>query len=122
VPKQPAGDVCAAVSAWDFTVHQGTIRGHHMLKMEADYLKLNPPRLGKGEVMPIKPSYWLIWVLDDTGKPYNSRCCWDKVMTPVEASQKAYGIVPTVRMRFFNLGPRLDGARKRLRQIQSAID
>jgi hypothetical protein len=92
-----------------------------MMRWEAEALRRNPPRLAKGETMPDRPVYWLIWVLDDkTGKPYASRCCWDKVATPLEASQKAYGMVPSVNMRFYNLGHRLTGptgARRRLTQI-----
>lgn len=90
-----------------------------MLKIDiARSLKRHPPQLAQGEVMPKVPSYWLIWVLEETSrKPYHSRACWDKVMTPAEASQKAYGIEPGPNMLFYNLSPRLADARKHLRRI-----
>lgn len=88
-----------------------------MLKMDADRLKKNPPKLADGEVMPTRPSYWLIWVYGENGKPYHNRGVWDKVLTPVEASIKAYGIVPTENMRFYNLGTTVAGARKRIIKI-----
>jgi hypothetical protein len=89
-----------------------------MLKYEADMLRKHPPQLAPGEVKPDRPVYWLIWVLDaETRKPYHSRACWDKVLTPVEACQKAYGMVPSQNMLFFNLTHRVVEARKRLRVI-----
>lgn len=94
-----------------------------MNRLEAEALARDPPKLWAGETLPERPVYWLIWVLDDpTEKPYHSRGCWDKVKTPLEASQKAYGIVPTKNMRFFNLSSNLTHARKRVREIAKIWD
>jgi hypothetical protein len=92
-----------------------------MMKWEADALRKHPPRLAEGETMPERPNYWLIWVLDEkTHKPYASRCCWDKVLSPVEACQKACGMIPSANMLFFPLGHRITDARKALRRAQEA--
>lgn len=74
--------------------------------------------LATGETLPARPAYWLIWILNEKGKPYHSRGAWDKCMTPAEASKQAYGMTPTENMRFYNLGTNLVEARKRLRQIE----
>ncbi len=90
-----------------------------MLKYEADELRRNPPKLADGETMPERPDFWLIWILDEkTRKPWDSRCCWDKVLTPVEACERAYGMVPTQNMLFFPLGHRIVDARKALSRAQ----
>lgn len=88
-----------------------------LMKFEAEGLKRNPPKLYPGERMPGRPSYWLIWIVDDKERPMTSRACWDKVLTPVEASIRAYDISPTPAMRFFCLGSTVVDARRRLTQI-----
>lgn len=80
--------------------------------------RMNVAILAKGEDMPERPSYWMIWLLDEeTKKPSYSRGCWDKVMTPREASNKAFGMGPSPNMRFFNLGTTIVGARKRNKEL-----
>ena len=89
-----------------------------LLRIDAERLKRNPPKLYDGETMPNRSVYWLIWVMDEkTGKPYHSRVTNDKQLTPIEAAFQCYGIPPTEAMRFFNLTHTVTGMRKRLREV-----
>jgi hypothetical protein len=90
-----------------------------LMRYESEQLSRHPPRLAKGEALPTRPVYWMIWILDEkTKKPYHSRGCWDKVLTPLEAYQNAYGSgIPSENTLFFNLSGRLTDARKKVQRL-----
>lgn len=89
-----------------------------MAKVDTIRLGYQPPILAEGEVLPTRPAYWLIWVLEDVSqRPYHSRMTDDKLLTPFEAARQCYGIPPTRNMRFFNLSSSIVRARKRLKEI-----
>lgn len=74
-------------------------------------------RLAKGHLMPTKPVYWLIWMLDEKGVPHHSRLSNDKHLTPRGASMQAYGVPPSSRMLFWNCTSRVTDMRRMLRII-----
>lgn len=74
-------------------------------------------KLAKGHLLPTKPVYWLIWLIDEHGKPCHSRVSNTKLLTPREASMQAYGIAPTERMIFWNCTSRVADFRRMLRII-----
>ena len=67
-----------------------------------------------------KPAYWMVLLVDDNGCSTNARGAWKKCRTPAEAALQAYGIGLSPGMRIYDLGPRLDAARKVMKLIHAA--
>jgi hypothetical protein len=70
-------------------------------------------------MLPDKPVYWLIWILDqDTKKPCHSRGLSAKHKTPEEAAKYYYGLPVIENMIFWNLSSNGLVARRMMRQVR----